>query len=64
MGEASEMFPPAANTDLQQIVQSTQAVRRRLRGLPWQEKLEMLDKLGDRHQLLRQTRPPAASVSR
>ena len=45
------------STDIQQIVQSKEAERRRLRALPWLEKLEMLDKLRERHFLLRQTRP-------
>ena len=45
------------STDIQQIVQSKEAERRRLRALPWLEKLEMLDKLRDRHLLLQQTRP-------
>ena len=43
------------NTDLQQIVQSKEAERRRLRALPWLEKLEMLDRLRDRHLLLQRT---------
>ena len=47
------------NTDIQQIVQSKEAERRRLRALPWLEKLEMLDRLRDRHLLLQRTRPHA-----
>ncbi len=57
MEEVRESFPPAVNTDISQIVQSKEAERCRLRMLPWLEKLEMLDKLRDRHLLLRQTRP-------
>ena len=45
------------NPDIQQIVQSKEAERRRLRALPWLEKLEMLDRLRDRHLLLQLTRP-------
>jgi hypothetical protein len=45
------------NSDLQKIIQSKEAGRRRLRELPWLEKLEMLDKLRDRHLFLRQMRP-------
>jgi hypothetical protein len=51
------------STDIQQIAQFKEAERRRLRALPWLEKLEILDKLRERHLLLRQTRPrPEASV--
>ena len=57
MSEVRETFPPNVSTDIQQIVQSKEAERRRLRALPWLEKLEMLDKLRDRHLLLWQTRP-------
>jgi hypothetical protein len=52
------------SSDIQQIVQSTEAARRRLRALPWLEKLEMLDKLRDRHLFLRQTRPRTKAVVR
>ena len=45
-----------SDSDLQQIIQSKEAERRRLRELPWLEKLEMLDHLRDRHLLLQQTR--------
>lgn len=45
-----------SDSDLQQIIRSKEAERRRLRELPWLEKLEMLDRLRDRHLLLRQTR--------
>ena len=45
------------NTDVEQIVQSKEAERRRLRALPWWEKLEMLDKLRDRQLWLQKTRP-------
>ena len=48
------------NPDIQQIVQSKEAERRRLRDLPWLEKLEMLDKLRARHLFLRQMRPKLA----
>ena len=41
-----------------------EAERRRLCGLPWLEKLAMLDKLRDRHLLLRQTRPQTEAVVR
>ena len=44
------------NTDLQKIILSKAAERRRLRDLPWLEKLEMLDKLRDRHLWLRNVR--------
>jgi hypothetical protein len=50
------------STDIQQIAQSKEAERRRLRALPWLEKLEMLDKLRDRHLLLRRTRPQEAII--
>ncbi len=46
------------DSDLQRIIQSKEVERRRLRELPWLEKLEMLDRLRDRHLLLQQTRPP------
>jgi len=52
------------NTDIQQIVQSKEAERRRLRELPWLEKLEMLDKLRDRHLLLRQTQAKTNALNR
>jgi hypothetical protein len=52
------------NPDLQHIIQSKEAERRRLRALPWLEKLEMLDKLRDRHLWLRQTRSQAEPVVR
>ena len=42
--------------DVQRIVQSKNAERKRLRELPWLEKLAMLDRLRDRHQLLQATR--------
>jgi hypothetical protein len=41
----------------QQVLQSKDAERRRLRDLPWTEKLEMLDRLRDRHLLLRRMAP-------
>ena len=40
------------NPDLQHIIQSKEAERRRLRAQPWLEKLEMLDKLRERQLLL------------
>ena len=43
------------NPDLQHNIQSKEAERRRRRALPWLEKLEMLDKLRERHLLLRGT---------
>lgn len=48
-----------SDDDIQQIVKSKEAERRRLRELPWLEKLEMLDRLRDRHRWLQQTRPKA-----
>jgi hypothetical protein len=45
------------STDFQQIAKAKAAERRRLRELPWLEKLEMLDKLRQRHLLLQATRP-------
>jgi hypothetical protein len=42
--------------DLDRIVQFKEAERRRLRALPWLEKLEMLDKLRARHVWLRKMR--------
>ncbi|MBA3830702.1 MAG: hypothetical protein H0X34_02170 [Chthoniobacterales bacterium] len=47
---------------IQQVVQSKEAERRRLRALPWLEKLEMLDRLRDRQLLLRQARPRRAEI--
>ena len=40
----------------EQIIKSKDAERRRLRGLPWLEKLEMLDKLRERQLFLRKMR--------
>lgn len=60
MGEVRETFPSAVSIDIQHILQSKEAERRRLRALPWLEKLEMLDKLRDRHLLLQRTRPQSA----
>jgi hypothetical protein len=57
MGEVREALPSAVSPEIQQIIQSKEAERCRLRALPWLEKLEMLDKLRDRHILLRSTRP-------
>ncbi len=44
------------SADLQAIIQSKEAERRRLRALPWLEKLEMLDKLRQRHVWLQSMR--------
>jgi hypothetical protein len=43
------------STDYQQIAKSKNAARQRLRELPWLEKLEMLDRLRERHLLLQRT---------
>ncbi len=51
------------STDMQQIIQSKEAERRRLRALPWLEKLEMLDKLRQRHLWVQNMRPAAAKPS-
>jgi hypothetical protein len=64
MGEIRESFPPAVSPDIQQIVQSKEAERRRIRALPWLEKLEMLDRLRDRHLLIRSTRSQKDGTSR
>ena len=45
------------NPDLQHIIQSKEAERRRLRALPWLEKLEMLDRLRERHLSLQRMKP-------
>ncbi len=50
------------SSDMQRIVQSKDAERRRLRELPWLEKLEMLDKLRERHLWLRNTRAAGAPL--
>lgn len=52
------------STDLQQILQSKEAERRRLRDLPWMEKLEILDRLRERHLLLRRMTPLVSSGSK
>ena len=49
VGGVRETFSPSVNSDLQHIIQSKEAERRRLRALPWLEKLEMLDRLRVRH---------------
>jgi hypothetical protein len=59
MGEVRGSFSQAVSTDIQQIVQSNEAERRRLRALPW---LETLDKLRDRHLSIRQMRPRKAKA--
>ena len=52
------------SNDFHRITKAKDAERRRLRELPWLEKLEMLDRLRDRHLLLRRMRPegPEARV--
>ena len=49
-------------TDLQHIIQSKEAERRRLRALPWLEKLEMLDRLRERHLSLQRMQPRPAGT--
>jgi hypothetical protein len=45
------------NSDpIKTIARSKDAERKRLRDLPWLEKLEMLDQLRDRHRMLQATR--------
>jgi hypothetical protein len=44
------------NPDMQHIIKSKEAERRRLRNLPWLEKVELLDKLRQRHVWLRSLR--------
>jgi hypothetical protein len=51
------------STDFQQIARSKDAARRRLRALPWLEKLEILDRLRERHLLLQRTIPRASRPS-
>ncbi|MGI8437504.1 MAG: hypothetical protein ACR2NX_11460 [Chthoniobacterales bacterium] len=41
---------------MQRVVQAKEAERRRLRELPWLEKLKLLEKLRDRQSILRQTK--------
>ena len=48
----------------QQILKSKDDERRRLRELPWPEKMEMLDKLRERQVLLGKMRGPAAQKQR
>ena len=43
--------------EMQKIILSKDSERRRLRELPWIEKLEMLDRLRDRHLWIQQTKP-------
>jgi len=50
------------NPDLQHIIQSKKAERRRLRALPWLEKLEMLDRLRERHLSLQRMQPRSAGI--
>jgi hypothetical protein len=49
------------NPDLQHILQSKEAARRRSRTLPWLEKLEMLDRLRERHLSLQRMKPRPVS---
>ena len=62
MGEIRETLPPVMKAtsetlpEWQKTLQAKEAERRRLRELPWLEKLEMLDNLRDRHLWLRQIR--------
>jgi len=44
------------STDMPQIIQSKEAERRRLRNLPWLEKLVLLDKLRQRQMWLKTMR--------
>ena len=50
------------NPDLQHIIQSKEAERCRLRALPWLEKLEMLDRLRERHLSLQRMQPRPAGT--
>ncbi|MES2705836.1 MAG: hypothetical protein V4726_04460 [Verrucomicrobiota bacterium] len=50
------------NPDFQRIIQAKEAERRRLRALPWLEKLEMLDRLRERHLSLRRMQPVRAET--
>lgn len=50
------------NPDLQHIIQSKEAERRRLCALPWLEKLEMLDRLRERHLSLQRMQPRRAGT--
>jgi hypothetical protein len=50
------------NPDLQHILQSKDAERRRRRALPWLEKLEMLDRLRERHLSLQRMQPRPAGA--
>lgn len=52
------------NTEFQPIIQSKETERRRLGSLPWSEKLELLDKLCDRHLMLRGTRPKLTDLAK
>lgn len=45
------------STAFEQIIKGKTVERRRLRELPWREKLEMLDKLRDRQLLLGSMKP-------
>ena len=53
----------AVKTDIEHIVEAKEVERRRLRELPWLEKLEMLDRLRDRHLWLRQMRVRPAKAA-
>jgi hypothetical protein len=50
------------NPDLQPIIQAQEAERRRLRALPWREKLEMLDRLRERRLSLQRMQPRAETA--
>ena len=50
------------NPDLQHIIQAKEAERRRLRALPWPEKLEMFDRLRERHLSLQRMQPRPAQT--
>jgi len=61
--EVRGSFPHSMSDPMQQIIQSKDAERRRLRELPWLEKLDMLTKLRQRHACLQTLRKPAARAS-
>ena len=50
-----------SSSNLEKIIISKEAARERLRRLPWIEKLELLDRLRERHLMLRETRVQAAA---
>ena len=59
-GKSSRNVSSSRNPGLQHIIQSKEAGRRRLRALPWLEKLELLDRLRERHLSLQQMQPRPA----